>query len=133
KGILKDDLHIAAQAAKLTGAGGKDILTVEGDGAGSGFDEAKNHPPQRRLTAAGFTYKTERFTLIDVERNPVDGADFARGFANHAFVSLVDLDQVSDREQRHRMKYKTEVGRSESAHSNAVKKNSVAIFIDSDI
>src|SRR6185437_1540474 len=57
KGILKDDLHIAAQAAKLTGAGGKDIFTVEGDGAGSGFDEAKNHPPQRSLAATRFAYQ----------------------------------------------------------------------------
>lgn len=82
-------------------------MAVEGDGAGSWFDEAKNHPPQRSLAAAGFTYQTECFTLIDLERDTVDSADFARGFAKHTVVSLVNLDQLEDGKQRHRDHYKT--------------------------
>ena len=63
KGILKDDLHIAAQAAQLAAASGEHVLPVEGNVAGSGLDEAEKHAPQGGLAAARFADKAERFTL----------------------------------------------------------------------
>ena len=47
--------------------------------------------------------QSKGFTLSDVERDAVDGADLAPGFAKDAFVGLVDLDQVADGEQGHGM------------------------------
>ena len=103
KGVLKDDLHVAAETAELTAVGCEYVLAVEGDGAGSGLDEAENHASQSGLTAARFADKAECFSLSDVERDTVHSANLALGLAEHAFVSLVDLDQVADGEQRHGM------------------------------
>jgi hypothetical protein len=73
---------------------------------GSGFDEAQNHAPQGGLATARFADQPKRFTLQDIERDAVDRANFALGLAEHAFVGLVDLDEVADGEQRHGMNIK---------------------------
>src|ERR1700691_1153274 len=42
EGILKNDLHIAAQPAHLTTAGSQQVAPFEADAAGSGLDQAQN-------------------------------------------------------------------------------------------
>ena len=81
-------------------------MAVEGDAAGSGFDEAQNHSPQRGLAASGFADQAERFSLLDIERDAVNGANLTLRFAEDAFVGLVDLDQIADGEQGHGMNIK---------------------------
>jgi hypothetical protein len=87
----------------LAAAGAEHVLAAEGDAAGSGLDEAENHASQGGLAAARFADQPERFSLSDVERNAVHGANFTFGLAKHAFVSLVDLDEVANGEQGHGM------------------------------
>jgi hypothetical protein len=38
--VLEDDLHVAAQAAHISAAGGKQVVAFETDAAGSWFDQA---------------------------------------------------------------------------------------------
>jgi hypothetical protein len=87
----------------LTAPGCEHVLAIEGDGTGSGLYEAENHAPQSGLAAARFADQAKRFSLSNVERDTVDRADLALGLAEHAFVSLVDLDEVKDGEQGHGM------------------------------
>jgi hypothetical protein len=101
KGVLKDDLHVAAKAAQLAAAGPDHVMAIEGNCAGSGLDEAEKHASQSGLAAARFADEAQSFPLSDVERNTVHGADFPFGLAEHTFVSLVDLDEVKDGEQGH--------------------------------
>ena len=54
EGILKDDLHVAAEAAKFGVARGEQIVTVEADTAGSGFDEAEDDAAEGAFSGTGF-------------------------------------------------------------------------------
>jgi hypothetical protein len=47
--ILKNDLHVAAQAAQFTGAGGQQVMTIEPKAARSGLDQTQRQPAQRAL------------------------------------------------------------------------------------
>ena len=69
--------------------------------AGGGLNEAEKHASQGGLAAAGFAHEPKSFTLSDIKRDAVHGADFALGLAEHAFVGLIDLDEVADGEQGH--------------------------------
>ena len=101
KGILKDDLYIAAEMAELAARSGENILSVECNAAGSGLDEAEKHASKSGFAAAGFADEAKRFALHDVERDAIDGANFAAGLAEHAFVGQVNFDEIADGEQGH--------------------------------
>ena len=61
EGILKNDLHVAAQAAHFAAAGGQQIAAFEADAAGGGLDQAQNQASQRALAGAGFADQAESF------------------------------------------------------------------------
>ncbi len=46
EGILEDNLHVAAQAAHLTVGGSQEVVAVETDGAGTGFDQSQHETAQ---------------------------------------------------------------------------------------
>ena len=77
EGILKDDLHIAAQAAHFAGAGGEQVAAFEADAARGGLDEAQEQASERALARARFADQAESFAGVNVERDIVDGAHFA--------------------------------------------------------
>ncbi len=99
--VLEDDLHVTAKAAKLCAGCRKDVLAVEGDGAGGGFDEAENHPAQSGLAAAGFADQAKRFAFRNFERDTVYRPDLARGLAEETVIGVVNLDEIANGEQRH--------------------------------
>jgi hypothetical protein len=107
EGILKDDLHIAAQAAQVGVAGGEQIAVFEADAAGSGLDEAKNHASERALAGTGFTDQSESFAGMDVKRNLVDGTDLAMRIlaggsaAEDGHAVRINLGQIADFDKRH--------------------------------
>jgi hypothetical protein len=50
EGILKDDLHITAEASHLAQAGGEQVAVFKADAAGSGLDQAEEQTSERALT-----------------------------------------------------------------------------------
>jgi hypothetical protein len=80
-GILKDDLHAAAQSAELVWFGCQEIMIGEADGASCGLDEAEEHAGYCALPGAGLAYEAEGFTASDVEGDLIDNTDFRWGSA----------------------------------------------------
>ena len=101
EGILKDDLHIAAQAAHFTGAGGEQVAAFETDAARSRLDQAQQQASERAFARTRFADQAESFAGVNVERNIVDGAHFAVSFPKHRFALRINLCEISDFEQRH--------------------------------
>src|SRR6476469_5561351 len=96
EGVLEDDLHIAAEAPKLTAIGLEYVVAVERNAAGGGLNQPQDHASQCGFAAARLADQPQRFTLSNVERDAVHGADFTFGLAEHAFIGLIDLDQITD-------------------------------------
>ena len=67
EGVLKDDLHIAAEAAHFAGAGGEQIAVFEADVAGRGLDEAQDQSSERALARARLAHQSEGFAGVNVE------------------------------------------------------------------
>src|SRR6266700_2037621 len=109
KRVLKDDLHVAAQPTQLGRRRAQNVLVVEAYAPGGWLDQTQDHPSQRGLATARLADQPERLTGLDIQRHPVDRAYLALGFAEHAVVGLVDLDQVADGEQGHGRNYKLPV------------------------
>ncbi len=102
EGILKDDLHVAAQLPHLAAAGGEQIVAFELNAAGSWLDQTKDQPSQRALARSGFANQAESLAGMDVEGDVVHGAHFAfRAAAEDRFAQQVDLGEIADFEQGH--------------------------------
>ena len=98
--VLKDDLDIAAQDAKLIGLQPPDILAIKMDFARGWFDQAQHAAPGGRLAAAGFADQPEGFAALDGEIDAVDSVNAAGLAAEQAAFDRKLLGQVPDPEQR---------------------------------
>ncbi len=83
-------LEHRAHRARFGRAAGE-VLAVEQDAARVGKVEARDHPQQRRLAAAGRTEQREEFAGLDREADVVDGREVAETPRDTLYV-----------EQRHR-------------------------------
>src|SRR6266550_8702727 len=99
-GVLKDNLDVAAQDAKLAGVQRPDILAFEMYLAPGRFDQAKHATPGGRLTTAGFANQPQGFAALDVKVDTVDRMDAAGLTAEQAALEREYLGQVPDSEQR---------------------------------
>jgi hypothetical protein len=87
EGVLKNNLQVAA---------------VQAHAAGCGLDEAKDKTSESALARPRFADQTERFASVEVERNIIDGANFAARFpAERRFGVGEDFRQVANLEERH--------------------------------
>ena len=59
-----------------------DVLAAEQDAAFTRLLEAREHAQQRGLAAARGPEQREEFTLVDVERDAIDGGHLAEAFAD---------------------------------------------------
>ena len=84
-GILKDDLHAAAKAAKFAAVKCTQIGAIEQNLAARGFDQPQQCPAGGRLAAAAFAHEAERLAFVDLETDAIDSADVIdrRGRAVH--------------------------------------------------
>ncbi len=99
-GVLKDNLDVAAQDAKLAGRQRPDILAFKMYLAPGRFDQAKHAAPGGRFTTAGFANQPEGFAALDVKVDTVDRMDAAGLTAEQAALERELLGQVPDSEQR---------------------------------
>ena len=74
--ILKDDLHLPSQLMQTLGAYVRNILSVEADRTGGALQQVKDHPAQRRFTAARLTHYAQRSTTRNVEGYAVHSMQF---------------------------------------------------------
>ena len=72
-GILEDHLHAAAQGTQLRLRRVRDVDAVEPDLAGVGFDQANDHPGERRLPATALADDAERLARPQAQRRVLDG------------------------------------------------------------
>ena len=102
EGILKNDLHVAAQAAHFVAAGGEQVVSFEVDAAGSGLDEAKDEASEGAFAGTGFSDQAESFAGFDGERDVVDGTDLAVGMASEErFAERIDFGEIADFDEGH--------------------------------
>ena len=95
----------APQAAQQACGSRQNIASIKVDAAGSGLDQAQDHAPQSALAASGFTYQAQRFTCMNIQRNAIDGVNFAPGFAKNTVVGVEDFDDVAKFDQSHGLEY----------------------------
>lgn len=76
-GVLKDDLHAAAEGAEMAGGGVGNVGAVEVDRAAGGLDEAKHHAGDGAFAAAGFADDAEGLSAMDGEADVLDDGRFA--------------------------------------------------------
>jgi hypothetical protein len=102
EGILKNDLHIAAEAAHFGAAGGEQVVSFELDAAGSGLDEAEDEASEGAFAGTGFADQAESFPGFDGERDVVDGTNFAVGMASEeGFAEGIDFSEIADFDEGH--------------------------------
>src|SRR6266446_8474077 len=98
--VLKDNLDVAAQDAKLACLQRSDILAFKMDLAPGRFDQAKHATPGGRFTTAGCANQPEGFAAVDVKIDTVDSMDAASLTAEQAAPERKFLGQIPDPEQR---------------------------------
>ena len=104
KRILKNDLHVAAQAPHLATASRQQIASLEAHAARSRLNQPKNQTPQRALARTGLSHETKRLAGLNVERNIIDRAHFSpRLPAKYCLAMRKDLRQVANFNQRHKL------------------------------
>src|SRR5260370_24058602 len=102
KGILTNDLHVAAEAAQIAAAGAEQIASVELNAPRSRLNQAQGQPSQRALARPRFADQAEGLTSVNIERDIVHGADFAFGSSTESgFAEWEDFGQVADFKQAH--------------------------------
>lgn len=74
-GVLKNHLNLFAVGAEGGTSQRADDMTLVGNGAGSGIDEADDGASQGRLARAAFADEAEGGTLFDGEGNIVESFD----------------------------------------------------------
>src|SRR5471032_3079007 len=78
KRILKDDLHLAAQAAHGLGAKMRDVLAFIDHAAFGAIDKTQQQAAERRLAATRFPNDGKRLALLHGERDTVHRVDRRR-------------------------------------------------------
>ena len=102
EGILKNYLHVAAEAPHFGASGGEQVVPFEMDAAGSGLDEAEDEASESAFAGTGLADQAESFAGFDGERDVVDGADFAVGVASEEwFAEGVDFGEIADFDEGH--------------------------------
>ena len=79
--VLEHDLHVAPHGAQVAAGKAKHVLSVKGDLAFAGFDEAQHAARRGRLAATGLADQSERFAAVDRKRHAVhrvNAPDLAR-------------------------------------------------------
>src|SRR6516165_6457373 len=71
--VLEHHLYRALHPADGDAAHASDLLAVENQRAGIGFDQANQQPRRRRLPAAGLADDAQRLALADHEADTIDG------------------------------------------------------------
>jgi hypothetical protein len=80
------------------------VASFEADTAGSGLDEAQDQTSQRAFARSRFADQSESFAGVNVERDIVDGPDFAFVLGPCAERGLawgINFGQISDFDKRH--------------------------------
>ncbi len=91
--ILEHHLQFCTHAAQGCTTLGKQVCSIEGDGAGIGLDQAQDRAGERRLAAAGGADQSQRLAGPQREADVVEGGDRYAGAAE-------PLGQALDLEQR---------------------------------
>src|SRR5580704_14090087 len=89
EGILKDDLHIAAQPAHFPGTCREQIAVFKADAARRRLNEAQDQTSERALARARFSDEPESFPGMNIERDLVHSAD-------GVLALRINLGQVAD-------------------------------------
>lgn len=105
EGVLKDDLHVTAEAAQVAGTRGKNVLAVEVDAAGRGLDQAEDHASEGGLAATGLADQTQGLAGMNVERHVIHRTHFSLvpTRTKHIGACGIDLDQIAKLQERHGM------------------------------
>ena len=94
--VLEHHLHRRADLAQILALEPGDVVAVEVDLAGGGFDEPEQRPSGRRLARPALTDETERLARRDLEADPVDGLDLADGAPRDSLADRELLAQAAD-------------------------------------
>ena len=81
-GVLKDQLHIPALLPHGLFLQGAQILTIEIDMSGGGFDQPQDRAARGGFAAAGFAHQAECLLLPDLKGDVFYGMDVAHGFSD---------------------------------------------------
>ena len=98
-GVLKDNLDVAAEDAKLASLQRSDVLAFKMYLTRGRFDQAKHAASGGRFAAAGFANQPESFAAVDMKIDTVDRVDAAGPTAEQAALEWKFLGQVPDPEQ----------------------------------
>ena len=99
--VLEDDLHLFAQCLHLILIIGENAFTFEKDFTGSGLFQTQDRPAEGCLAAAGFTYQTDGFALIDGQADIIDSfnrSDFFQESFRRRRAPCVRVGRPGDRE-----------------------------------
>jgi hypothetical protein len=101
-GILKDDLHIATEAAEVGARGSQHVAAIKADAAGVGFDEAEQHAAEGALAGARFADQADSLAGFNREGNVIHGPNAASGHGPEGALARGEcLDQVFSLHQQH--------------------------------
>jgi len=75
--VLKNHLNLFSVGAEVGTSQSTDDMTLVGNGAGGGIDEANDGTAEGRLARTAFANESEGATLFDFEGNIVEGFDHA--------------------------------------------------------
>src|ERR1700678_2585934 len=104
KRILKNNLHIAAQAPHFAAAGCEQIAILKPYAARCRLDQSQNQPPERTLARTRFAHQSKRFTRMNVERHVIHRTHLARAFnasTQRGPATRINLSQISDLDKWH--------------------------------
>ncbi len=76
-GVLKNHLNLFSVGAEVGTSEGADDMTLVGNGAGGGIDEANDGTAESRFARTAFPDEAEGATFFDFEGNIVEGFDHA--------------------------------------------------------
>jgi len=97
KGILKDDLHVAAQAAHLAVTGCEQVVTFKHNASRCRLDQAQGQPAECAFAGSRFANQAESLTRVNVQGDVIDRTDFASSAsAKDGFAERKNLGQIAN-------------------------------------
>src|SRR5215471_11631856 len=99
-GVLKNDLHVAAERTQFAAGQYGRVLALEPDLAGSRFDKAQDAAAGRGFAAAGLADEPQRLAAADIEADAVDGMHAFDRARQQSALDRKMLNQVLDPQQR---------------------------------
>src|SRR5262249_19761801 len=84
--VLEYDLHFLAEGPELRLSKVGDVLALELERTGSGFDQAQDGATHRSFTAARLADEPQRLARVDRKADVVDGIDMTDGALEQAFA-----------------------------------------------